>query len=109
MTSAPLADDDLFEAARLLFCGRSPAIEFDLGPQCRGERRAVVVHEVQVQDDAYGLPLAILSLTVESVSTRTAFEARDRVITDVQTLGRRRSQKAWGYHRQPRVENAVFR
>jgi hypothetical protein len=35
--------------------------------------------------------------------------ARDRTITDVETLGRRQWQKAAGYHRQARVENAFFR
>jgi hypothetical protein len=35
--------------------------------------------------------------------------ARDRTITSVQTLGRRRWKKASGYHRQARVENAFFR
>ena len=34
---------------------------------------------------------------------------RDRTIGRVQALGRRRWQKAAGYHRQARVENAVFR
>ena len=35
--------------------------------------------------------------------------ARDRTITLVKTLGRRQWQKASGYHRQGRVENAFFR
>ena len=35
--------------------------------------------------------------------------ARDRVISDVETLGRRAWQKALGYHRQARVENAFLR
>jgi IS5 family transposase len=35
--------------------------------------------------------------------------ARDRTITNVETLGRRQWKKASGYHRQARVENAVFR
>jgi len=35
--------------------------------------------------------------------------ARDRTISDVETLGRREWQKAPGYHRQARVENAFFR
>mgnify|MGYP003446324790 CR=1 FL=1 len=35
--------------------------------------------------------------------------ARDRTITDVETLGRRQWQKASGYHRHTRVENAFFR
>jgi hypothetical protein len=35
--------------------------------------------------------------------------ARDRTITDVETLGRRQWKKASGYHRQGRVENALFR
>jgi IS5 family transposase len=35
--------------------------------------------------------------------------ARDRVISDVETLGRRDWQKASGYYRQARVENAFFR
>ena len=35
--------------------------------------------------------------------------ARDRTITSVKTLGRRRWKKASGYHRQARVENAFFR
>ena len=35
--------------------------------------------------------------------------ARDRTITLVKTLGRRRWKKASGYHRQSRVENAFFR
>ena len=35
--------------------------------------------------------------------------ARDRTISDVETLGRREWQKASGYHRQARVENAFFR
>ena len=34
---------------------------------------------------------------------------RDRTIGRVQVLGRRRWRKAAGYHRQARVENAVFR
>ena len=34
---------------------------------------------------------------------------RDRTISDVATLGRREWQKASGYHRQARVENAFFR
>jgi Transposase DDE domain len=35
--------------------------------------------------------------------------ARDRTIKSVEKLGRRRWKKASGYHRQTRVENAVFR
>ena len=35
--------------------------------------------------------------------------ARDRVISDVETLGRREWQKVSGDHRQARVENAFFR
>ena len=35
--------------------------------------------------------------------------ARDRTITLVKALGRRRWKKASGYHRQGRVENAFFR
>ncbi|AMY09470.1 Transposase DDE domain protein [Luteitalea pratensis] len=35
--------------------------------------------------------------------------ARDRTISDVEALGRRAWQKASGYHRQARVENAFFR
>ena len=35
--------------------------------------------------------------------------ARDRTITLVKTLGRRRWKKASGYHRQSLVENAFFR
>ena len=35
--------------------------------------------------------------------------ARDRTITLVKTLGRRRWKQASGYHRQGRVENAFFR
>ena len=35
--------------------------------------------------------------------------ARDRTITWVKQLGRRRWKKASGYHRQSRVENAFFR
>ncbi len=35
--------------------------------------------------------------------------ARDRTITKVQTIGRRRWKKEAGYHRQARVENAFFR
>ena len=35
--------------------------------------------------------------------------ARDRTITLVKTLGRRRWRKASGYHRQSRVENTSFR
>ena len=35
--------------------------------------------------------------------------ARDRTITLVKTLGRRRWRKASGYHRQGRVENTFFR
>ena len=35
--------------------------------------------------------------------------ARDRTITDVKTLGRRRWRKEAGYHLQARVENAFFR
>ena len=36
-------------------------------------------------------------------------KVRDRTIRRVQVLGRRRWKKASGYHRQARVENAVFR
>ena len=35
--------------------------------------------------------------------------ARDRTIRRVKVLGRRRWKKASGYHRQARVENAIFR
>ena len=35
--------------------------------------------------------------------------ARDRTITKIQTIGRRRWKKEGGYHRQTRVENAFFR
>ena len=45
-----------------------------------------------------------------SLSRRTPrSRVRDRTIGRVQALGRRRWQKAAGYHRQARVENAVFR
>ncbi|WP_418001415.1 transposase [Luteitalea pratensis] len=36
-------------------------------------------------------------------------EARDCTISDVETLGRQQWEKASGYHRQARVENAFFR
>ena len=35
--------------------------------------------------------------------------ARDRTITNIQTIGRRRWKQEAGYHRQARVENAFFR
>ncbi len=35
--------------------------------------------------------------------------ARDRTVTAVKAIGRRRWKKASGYHRQARVENAIFR
>ena len=40
---------------------------------------------------------------------RPRSSARDRTITKMKTLGRRRWKKAAGYHRQARVENAFFR
>ena len=40
---------------------------------------------------------------------RPRSSARDRTITAVKAIGRRRWKKASGYHRQARVENAVFR
>ena len=57
------------------------------------------------------------SATVVVLPARTAnvfrhglrLPARDRTITSVKKLGRRRWKKASGYHRQARVENAFFR
>ncbi len=40
---------------------------------------------------------------------RPRSSARDRTIKTVKTIGRRRWKKASGYHRQARVENAIFR
>lgn len=40
---------------------------------------------------------------------RPRSSARDRTITKVKQMGRRRWKKASGYHRQARVENAFFR
>ena len=40
---------------------------------------------------------------------RPRSSARDRTITSVKAIGRRRWKKEAGYHRQARVENAVFR
>ncbi len=40
---------------------------------------------------------------------RPRSRARDRTITNVKTLGRRRWKREVGYHRQARVENAFFR
>ena len=40
---------------------------------------------------------------------RPRSSARDRTITTVKTIGRRRWKKVSGYHRQARVENAFFR
>jgi len=40
---------------------------------------------------------------------RPRSRARDRTVRRVQVLGRRRWKRASGYHRQARVENAVFR
>ena len=40
---------------------------------------------------------------------RPRSSARDRTITKIQKIGRRRWQKESGYHRQARVENAFFR
>ncbi len=47
--------------------------------------------------------------TAKVSRSRPRSSARDRAITDVETLGLRQWKKASGYHRQARVENAFFR
>ena len=49
------------------------------------------------------------SKTAKGSRRRPRSRARDRTITDVKTLGRRRWKKEAGYHFQARVENAFFR
>ena len=49
------------------------------------------------------------SKTARVSRRRPRSRARDRTITDVRTLGRRRWKKEAGYHLQARVENAFFR
>ena len=49
------------------------------------------------------------SKTARVARRRPRSRARDRTITDVRTLGRRRWKKEAGYHLQARVENACFR
>ena len=49
------------------------------------------------------------SKTARVSRRRSRSRARDRTITDVRTLGRRRWKKEAGYHLQARVENACFR
>ncbi len=49
------------------------------------------------------------SKTAKVSRRRRRSRARDRTITDVKTLGRRRWKKEAGYHRQAREENAFFR
>ena len=49
------------------------------------------------------------SKTARVSRRRPRARARDRTITDVRTLGRRRWKKAAGYQLQARVENAFFR
>ena len=47
--------------------------------------------------------------TARVTGRRRRSSARDRTITQVRQIGRRRWKKASGYHRQARVENAFFR
>ena len=49
------------------------------------------------------------SKTARVSRRRSRSRARDRTITDVRTLGRRRWKKEAGYHLQARVEHACFR
>ena len=49
------------------------------------------------------------SKTARVSRRRPRSRARDRTITDVRTLGRRRWKKEAGYQLQARVENAFFR
>ena len=59
---------------------------------------------------ARGARVVVPPATTASVSRRRPRSgARDRTITRVKRLGRRRWKKASGYQRQARVENAVFR
>ena len=58
----------------------------------------------------YDVRLVVPPAKTASVSRRRPRSgARDRTITRVKRLGRRRWKKASGYQRQARVENAVFR
>ena len=59
---------------------------------------------------ARGATVVVPPAKTASVSRRRPrSSARDRTITRVKILGRRRWEKASGYQRQARVENAVFR
>ena len=59
---------------------------------------------------ARGATVVIPPARTASVSRRGRRSgARDRTIRRVKVLGRRRWKKASGYHRQARVENAIFR
>ena len=59
---------------------------------------------------ARGARVVVPPAKTASVSRRRPRSgARDRTITRVKRLGRRRWKKASGYQRQARVENAVFR
>jgi IS5 family transposase len=59
---------------------------------------------------ARGATVVVPPLKTANVSRRgLRSPARDRTITNVATLGRRRWKKESGYHRQARVENAFFR
>jgi len=59
---------------------------------------------------ARGATVVVPPAKTASVSRRRPrSSARDRTITRVKILGRRRWKKASGYQRQARVENAVFR
>ena len=61
---------------------------------------------IEVVDDEIAVPPAKTAM----VSRRwPRSRARDRTITHVKTLGRRRWKREAGYHRQARVENAFFR
>jgi hypothetical protein len=67
----------------------------------------VAVHDTAGERGARVVVPPVRTATVSRRGPRSP--ARDRTITSVKQLGRRRWKKASGYHRQARVENAFFR
>ena len=60
--------------------------------------------------DARGATVVIPPVKTATVSRHTPrSSARDRTIRRIDRMGRRRWKKAFGYHRQARVENTFFR
>ena len=72
-----------------------------------GRRLTVAVYETATARGATVIIPAAKTANISGHGPRSP--VRDRTITVVKQLGRRRWKKASGYHRQGRVENAFFR